>query len=378
MAGLTTEGFTPLTQEEITDRIQARLEVISPGFDFSPESPDGQQIEIYSFELSQLWNQLHQVYSSFDPRVASGQALRNIGFISGITQDNASRSYATINLVGTADTLVPAGNEVSDVDGNVFITNSDGVIPTAVEVVAKVAGPTPIGVSSLVNIDTPVTGWTSITQPVAGVVGDQPESEQHYRNTRSQAVFSPSNSVLEALRAKLLGIGLEQIEILANDSDAALADGTPVGHIHVTVTDTTITDADIADAILNFKSLGTPTFGSTAVVVSDSRGESHTINFSKATEVKVEMAINITFLVTDTSGAEDSIKQGLAEYVNVLLSGEDVIWSRLFEYITPYGKAQVNSLNIGILGGALSSNNLLISDTEFATSDVANIAITIV
>ena len=377
MAGLTDEGFTPLTQSEIIARIEGRLEVVSPGFDFDPESPDGQNIGIWSFELAQLWTQLDLVYSTFDPRDATGQGLRNVGFLSGVLKDNADRSYATIDLVGTAGTSVPANSEVSDADGNKFVTELDATIPTSVTVIALNPGPIPIVAGTLVNIDTPVSGWASFTQTLDGQIGTVAETDQSYRNSRDRAVLNPSESVADALLAKLIALGLDQVEILNNDTDAALVDGTPVGHIHITVTDTTVTDEDIALTILKYKSLGTPTFGSTAVVVNDTRGNPHTINFSKAAAVEVEMEIDITFLSTDTAGAEDGIKAALAEYVNSLLAGESVVWSRLFAYITPYGKAQVNSLTIGVLGGSLSAANLAISDTEFATQDTTNITITL-
>ena len=51
MAGLTREGFTPLTYEELVTRISNKLEIFSPGIDLSPESPDGMQVQITAFEL---------------------------------------------------------------------------------------------------------------------------------------------------------------------------------------------------------------------------------------------------------------------------------------------------------------------------------------
>lgn len=377
MAGLTDEGFTALTHEEIKERIQNRLEVLNPGFDFSPESPDGQNIEIFGFELSQIWAQLSLIYSSGDPRTATGQGLRNIGFLSGVLMNNADRSYATIDLVGVSGTVVPAASEVSNADGNVFVTEFDAVIPASINVIAKVAGKTPVLAGTIVNIDTPVTGWTSITQATDGVIGTEPETEQHFRNDRNRSVMVSSESVTDALQGKLVELGLAQVSIVNNDSEATLPDGTPEGHIHVTVTDTTISDQDIADTILKYKSLGTPTFGTTTVVSIDSQGHSHSIKFSKAIAVDVEISLDVTFLSTDTAGAEDSIKEALVDYVNSLITGEDVIWSRMFGLITPHGKAQVNSLLIGELGGALSISNIAVPDTEFAALVSADIALTV-
>jgi hypothetical protein len=45
MAGLENYGFVPEEYESIVARIEGKIEAINPGFDFSPESPDGQLIE---------------------------------------------------------------------------------------------------------------------------------------------------------------------------------------------------------------------------------------------------------------------------------------------------------------------------------------------
>ena len=50
MAGLDNSGFTPDTFANIKTRIEGKLEALSPGFDFSPESPDGQFISIMTYQ----------------------------------------------------------------------------------------------------------------------------------------------------------------------------------------------------------------------------------------------------------------------------------------------------------------------------------------
>ena len=377
MAGLTDEGFIPSTLAEIKTRITDRLELLNPGFDFSIESPDGQNIEIFSYELFQLWQQLALIFTSGNPQTATGQGLRNIGQMSGISMNNADRSYATIGLVGTTDTLVPAGSEVSDAGGNKFVTEFNAVIPTNVGVIAINAGPTPVLAGTIVNIDTAVVGWDSITHTTDGNLGETVETEQEFRNKRNKAVMAASESVTEALRGKLVLLGITQVEILNNDTDSPLADGTPIGNIHVNVTETDVTDEVIASTILAYKSMGTPTFGTTTVIVNDTQGNPHTIKFSKAVPISTEIDLDVTFLSSDNSGAEDSIRAALTEYVNSLSASEDVIWSHMFGLITPYGKAQVNSLLIGKLGQTLSAANIVINDGEYSVISSTDVAITV-
>jgi len=378
MVGLTDEGFTPDTLDAIQTRMKSQLDTYNPGFDFSLESPDGQLIEIFSFEVAQLWEQLGLTYNSFDLRVATGQGLRSVGLLSGLPFGAAERSSATIGLVGVAETLVPSGSQVSDADGNLFLTEFAAIIPANVGVVANDPGPIPVTAGTLTTIVTPVTGWTSFTQAVDGEIGTAPQTVASYRNTRNRAVMSPADSVSDALRGKLIRLGLEQVDIQNNDTINALPDGTPAGHIHVTIAEATVSDADIAAEILKYKSLGTPTFGTTTVAVDDTQGNSHDISFTKATSVQIYVTTEVTFLSDDFAGAVDSIEADLIETINALIAGEDVIWSRLFSSITPYGKAQVNTLFIGTSASPTGTSNISIAATEYASTISANIIITVV
>lgn len=383
MAGLDISGFTPDTYENITTRIEGKLEALSPGFDFSPESPDGQLISIMGFELTTLWTQLNNVYNSYNPLVAEGAGLRNIGLITGIPYQLADRSIATIETQGTSGTLIPRNSKVSDDEGNLFYVLFDTTIPSNAQVVSEVAGPVPVGIGALTTIETPIAGWTGFTQTTEGTLGAAAQTEQSYRNLRQRTVMRNSTDVTDVMQGRLFELGIEQAAVLNNDHPTdPLPDGTPASTIHVTVGEVSgVTDEEIAEVILTTKSLGCPTYlhpsTGTTVAVLDNQGVSHDVNFSKASAVAIEISMDITYLSTDNAGAETNIKNALADHINGLLAGDDVIWSRLFTYITPFGKAQVNSLTIGKLGDTLSASNVTLLASEFATQDVADIAIVV-
>ena len=377
MTGLTVDGFEPLTYEEVVGRIESKLEALNPGFDFSVDSPDGQHIAIMAFEISQVWDQLDLLYSSFDPRVASGQALKNIGLISGILKSNADRSFAFLTLAGVEGVAVPAATRFSNSDGQVFVSEVDGVIPGVIRVIADLPGPVLVPAGGIDTIDTAVAGLSGITQASDGEVGNEPETEQHYRNRRTESVMASTESVADSLRAKLILLGLDQVSVINNDGANTLDDGTPPGFIHITATDSYITNAQIAETILKYKSLGTPTYGNTSEEVIDSRGYTHTIYFSRAASIRVVLEVDVTFLGEDFAGAEESIKASLQTYINALETGEDVIWSRLFGLITPYGKAQVNTLLVGEFNTTLGTANVPIQDNKFANIALDDITLTV-
>jgi uncharacterized phage protein gp47/JayE len=379
MAGLTSSGFVPETYDDIKARIEGKLETLNPGFDFSPESPDGQLIGIMTYELFQAWAQLNNVYNSYNPTVASGAALRNIGLITGIPFGAASKSYATLETQGTVGTIIPALSLVADADGNEFYSAFEVSIPSNIQVVSKKSGVIDVSAGSITNIVTPVTGWTGITQLLDGNSGTTAQTQQQYRNSRQRTVMRNSVSIADAMQANLHELGIDQATVFNNDSNATVG-GVPANTIEVTVGEISpaITDDMIAQVILSTNSMGCSTFGTTTVAITDTQGVSHDISFSKATQFDVEMDINITFLDPDFAGAEESIKAALIAHINSLEAGADVVWSRLFQYITAFGEAQINTLNIGQLGENLRRRNINIAAGRYTNLVDADITITVV
>jgi uncharacterized phage protein gp47/JayE len=378
MAGLTSTGFVPLTYKEIKARIESKLETLNAGFDFSPESPDGQLIGIMAFELGECWSQLSTVYQSHNPTQATGPALRNIGLITGMPYGSASRSRATIDLTGTTGVTVPRNSAVSDAAGNIFTTSFDTVLPSSVEVTSSVAGPIPVPAGTINTIvTTAVVGWTGVAQPNDGLDGLEPESETAYRNKRQKTVMRNYSSVASVIQARLVEKGIEQATVYNNNTLGVAPDGTPAQHIHVTVNAVAgVTDEEVARVILEGMGVGTPTFGGTSVVIADAQGFPQTINFDKSLPIETFIDLDVTFLDADVAGAVENIRAALVEEINSYLSGEDVIHSRLYGVITPFAKAQINSLQIGRSLVGLAPTNMEIFTGEYAIISTGNINIT--
>ena len=380
MAGLTLEGFTPLTHDEIITRIQSRLEQYNPGFDFSPESPDGQLVSIFSYEISQAWNQLDLVYRSYDPDQTTGAGLRNMGLITGIPYGAASRSVVTLELDGEDGTLIPSGTVFVDEDNNEFATQLPTNLPATMQAVCVTSGPIPVPAGSVTKIKQPITGLASIQQPTNGNEGKPTESETAFRNRRNKTVLRNFNDTITVISSRLFELGIGQVEVVNNDSSThPLPDGTPPNTVHVTIGEVGpgISDEDIAKVILATKSLGCPTYGTTTVSVNDSHGHPHDISFSKATAVNIYMDIEVDAGTADVGGAQEGITADLVEAINSLLAGEDVVWSRLFGIITPYAEADVTKLELSTDGINYAPSNITINADQFADTTTANISLVI-
>lgn len=377
--GLDIDGFTPETYEQIVTRMQTKMEVFSPGFDFSPESPDGALISIMAFEVGQAWNELDFVYNSYNPRQATGAGLRNLGLITGLPYGVATRSGAIVDLIGTAGTVVPKNSIVTDSGGNEFAVQTAAIIPSSVQVLALISGAIPVTAGTIDTVSTVVAGWSGIDQPADGRIGSAAQNETAFRNVRNRTVMRNFVSVTDTMQARLVELGIEQATVQNNDHPTnPLPDGTPAQTIHVTVGEVgDVTDEQIAQVILNTKGLACPTYGSTTIPVDDQQGFSHDVNFTKATQLDVYIKVEVTFLDEDFAGAVESIKADLVAHVNALLAGEDIIHSRLYGIITPYGKAQVDLLEVGYTAGTTVAANLAIAEDEFASTETAFIDVTV-
>jgi uncharacterized phage protein gp47/JayE len=379
MAGLTSGGFVPETYDAIKDRIEGKLDALNPGFDLSPDSPDGQIIGIITYEMFVAWSELNRVYNSYNPLIATGAALKNLGLITGLVYGAATKSSATLETQGTTGTIIPAQSLVTDNDGNDFYTSFDTAIPSNLQVVAVVAGIIPVAIASILTIKTPVSGWTGVTQTQLGIEGQLSQTEQQYRNTRQRTVMRNHTSVPTTMQARLIELGVSQANVINNTSAVnALVDGTPPNTIHVTVGELgAVSRVDVATTILVANGMGCPTYGNTSEIVEDSHGVSHTIYFSIASAVNIRIEADVTYLSENIAGANLNIEKALFNHVNTLLSGDDVVWSRLFGYITPFAKAQVNTLTISIVGNSQGIANVVLDTNEFASLAMDQIVLTV-
>lgn len=114
MAGLTSEGFTPESLEEIQTRIRG-LVVSKFGqqgetVNVNPSSRFGQLIDIFSSEIFGVWEGLEDVYNSYFPLTAFGTSLDKSCQLLNIARLPARSSQGEAYLIGDANTSVPQGN----------------------------------------------------------------------------------------------------------------------------------------------------------------------------------------------------------------------------------------------------------------------------
>ena len=287
-----------------------------------------QIINAHSAALSESWEQLQLAYNQFDPLKATGAGLSGLVQLNGLRRRAGIKSTVTLNLTGTIGKSVPAGKTVTDMNNTytwvlpawVFDGSGEATVTvTASEygVLAAVAG-------TLVKIVTPYSGWTSVTNPLAAVEGTEEETDTELR-VRQQESTAAGTSTIESIYSALLELeDVTYAKVYQNITDTTDSRGIPA-HTVVPVL-LGGTDADIGDILHSHMPLGTPTYGSSFITVTDVQGIEYVYYFTRPTEIPIFVDITIEVVNTDVWPADGAaqIKAAILAYAQYGRAGINV------------------------------------------------------
>lgn len=351
-----------------------------------PDSKDGQMVALVALAVHDANNTAIQVYNSFSPSSGMKDALTRNVKINGIVRKAATKSTVDVTLTGTAGTTITNGS-VKDANGiiwnlptSVTIDVGGSVTVTATcansGAVAAVAG-------SITKINTPTRGWTAVSNPNAATVGSAVETDAQLRVRQAQSVAIPALTPFEAVDGAIANVtGVTRHKLYENDTRLVDSNGIPA-HSIAAIVDGGDAQA-IAQIIRGKKGQGVSTFGSTTITVPDKYDNPHAISFSRPVNVPIYVAITLKVFTGYTTQIGNQIKQAIADYINSLKIGDDVLLSRLYSPanlgVVSGGNAKyydINALAIGKKAGAVSATNVVIAFNESASCSTANITLTV-
>ena len=351
-----------------------------------PDSKDGQMVALVALSVHDANNTAIQVYNSFSPSTGMTDALTRNVKINGIGRKTPTNSTVDVTLTGTAGTTITNGS-VKDANGitwnlpsSVTIDVGGSVTVTATcgnsGAVAAVAG-------SITKINTPTRGWTAVSNANAATVGSAAETDSQLRVRQTQSVAIPSLTPFEAVDGGIANVtGVTRHKLYENDTGAADSNGIPAHSLAAIVDGGDVTE--IAQTIRGKKGQGVATFGSTTVTVPDKYDNPHAISFSRSTNVPIYVAITLKVFTGYTTQVGEQIKQAIADYINNLTIGDDVLLSRIYSPanlgVVSGGNAKfydINALGIGKSAATVTAANVVIAFNESASCSTANIALTV-
>jgi uncharacterized phage protein gp47/JayE len=381
--GVTAAGFVDKPIEVIIAELEAAHKTAyGQEFDVSAQSPAGQQIGIMALHLRECWEVMQALYSAWDPDANEGAIQTQIAALSGTPRRGATHSTVTATVNLDAGITLAAG-AVASVDGapdRRFVTIEDATNPggapddIAVEMEAEDTGPVVASAGTLTEIETPTSGWNSITNAADATLGEDEETDEDLRVRREIELRRAGAAAVDAIRADVSAVeDVINVTVFENTTDALDEDGVPAHAIEVVVLGGD--DDEIAQAIWDSRAGGIKAHGGDSGTATDVDGEEHTIKFSRPTEVPIHVNVEVTIDDSYPADGDTQIKEALAAWSQDLEVGADVVWSALFAIVFGIsGVVDLTTLEIHTSDPpAGHTNNIEIGSRELATIDTADV-----
>lgn len=238
------------------------------------------------------------------------------------------------------------------------------------------AGPIEGEANTITSIQTPKTGWDSVTNPTAVVPGEDVETDEELRERFRQSKYVRASNILEALYSDLISLeNVVEVQIYENDTDVVDSNGVPAHSFLPIILGGD--PLDIAETIWENKPLGIRSYGNTTQTIYDSQGFPHEIGFERPNPVDIYIRMDLTTNSNYPQNGDDLIRSNLASYFTSAFGiGDDVIYSRLYTPINSVPGHAVNSLEVSTDGVTWTTANIDVPFNGIATLESNNIIIT--
>lgn len=385
--GITAQGFVGKRLADIKDELEAAYKsAFGQGINLDASAPLGQIIGIHAEREAAVWEMMELVYNSRYPDTAEGANLDNVASITNVTRRAATHSVGTIRVSGTNGTVVPSGF-VASVSGNAaarFATTESGTITGGyvdLDVQAEETGPVQAPAGTLTVIETPVSGVTSVTNALDINVGQATETDAELRIRRLEALMRPGAATVDGIRNAVLQVeNVVQANVIENATSLEDSEGRPAHSFESVVSGGE--QASVAEAIFSSKAAGIETHGDVSETVVDSQGLSHTVKFSRPTEVPVYLRITVTPNTdpnegtTYPSNGDAAVKAAVLAFSETTFTlGRNIVLNQLYTPINSVGGVFGVVVEVSLNGSAWQSTNLAIAANELATFDSTRITV---
>ncbi|WP_370557371.1 baseplate J/gp47 family protein [Edwardsiella tarda] len=265
---------------DVADILAGRLTDMSTslgGGSESLSSPQGQLAQSDTEIVAQVYDKLLCLFNQMNPDFATGRFQDGIGRIYFQDRISAQGTIVTATCVGAVGTLIPAGSSAQDNAGYIYRSINDATIPASGSVEVQfqnvTPGPIPCGVGELNQIYRAVSGWDTVYNQAAGVVGVDVESRIAFEARRKDSVARGGANTDAATRAAVLDVsGVADAYVWSNRLSTPVNKGStnfPVAGNSIYIGVYGGLDADVASAIFSKYNLGCNMNGNTHVTVYD-------------------------------------------------------------------------------------------------------------
>ena len=314
----------PTTSEvraDLVTRIREAFKVSGSNIELNtePSSPMGQLIDALAAEIEAKNSEIAFLASQLSPALATGVWLDQLASLYMIERKVSEATAVVCTVTGLPNTTIPFGAMVQDSSSRQFrllategITiGADGTGTGTFYCVDH--GAIEVAASTVTKIVTVVAGWDTVTNPAAGIVGRDRESDAELRERMRSSVSINARGSLASIKSALSAIdGVLDVEVLEN------ATSTETTKYGVTMTSHSIAicivggdDEDIAEAIYRKKDEGCATNGTTTVKYQDPDFPEQEYSYSIIRPTAIAFKMKITCYTSMLASAQARIKAAL-------------------------------------------------------------------
>lgn len=231
------------------------------------------------------------------------------------------------------------------------------------------------------------------TELVAGMndndaeLGVNLESTTDFRIRREELIRLPGAATVESLRSTLLNVtDIVQAFVFENTDLVVDSNGIPGKSFEVVALGAT--DADIAQAIFDQRPLGIESYRDPgpqgrSVVINDSQGNPHTMNFTRASQIRMYVEVDVTVnLAIFGGGNQDAGEQEVKDAI-ALLGSRQIIGQTVYIHqfacapLQVSGVVDVPATKIEDVFPPTNTSNIVLNVREIATFDTSDIVVNV-
>lgn len=333
---------------------------------------------------------------------ATGQDLDTFGADDGVTRKQATNSTVYLQIDATVGTQIPEQTQYATEDGILFETLADVVIGEPFVTTAEDGKQTPLlndagdpvgrvsveavsvetGLENNVGANTitveaePLEGVWQVTNLQPAMGGADEESDPEYQDRIYQGRIHPKNNSEDGIKTKLESTvtGIQKVKVVPNRTMTTDAMGNPPKSTHIYVIGGD--DQEVANAILDAVPAPANTVGSITKTVYNLSGDERQISFDRATPLPIYAKVTIGAGATfDVDNGANNIKEQMKKYVDLLSMGDNVLFSKFFEYVWTVPGLTAVKVEIGTSKDALSMADVDVDEFQLATLDAKNVEV---
>lgn len=267
--------------------------------------------------------------NQINPNLAGGVFLDAICAFLGLEREGATATRVpSVSLGGVPLTVIPAGTRARDATGAIFYTAGgaqlDGVGVATVDMIAEEAGPHAVPIGTLNEVLDQVLGWETVNNTLAGIMGNDEQSDDSLRQLRRVTLARQGISTREAQLSAINDLeGVTSAVFRENYTDAdATIDGVFLKKHSVWLGVDGGTDAAVAATLLENKTDGADWNGAQTVnVIDPSSGQTYPVKFDRAVYVPVFVRVSVR-KAGSTADPLTVVPKAIVDYARGLLPDE--------------------------------------------------------